>query len=58
MFVKPPVGRPSVDDFYVSSFCNECNKHFLIEQELEMHKKNGQCTNIEIFLVNPKLNKL
>ena len=39
ILVKPPWGEPGKDDFYVPSYCNKCNRHFLIEEELQIHKK-------------------
>ena len=49
MFVKPPLGIPGADDFYVPSYCNKCSKHFLIKEELEMHKKDYESTSIKKF---------
>ena len=37
--MKPPVGIPGKDVFYVPNFCDVCNKHFLIDTEFEIHKK-------------------
>ena len=55
MFVKPPLGIPGADDFYVPSYCNKCSKHFLIKEELEMHKKDCESQALINFLMNPKL---
>jgi len=37
--MKPPVGLPGKDVFYVPSYCDKCSKHFLIDAELEKHKQ-------------------
>ena len=37
--MKPPVGIPGKDVFYVPNFCDVCNKHFLIDTEFEIHKQ-------------------
>ena len=36
--MKPPVGIPGIDVFYVSGTCKKCNKHFLIKEEIEDHQ--------------------
>jgi len=38
--VKPPVGIPGKDVFYVPNYCDNCNKHFLINAEFKIHKMN------------------
>jgi len=38
-FMRPPVGVPGKDVFYVPNYCIKCNKHFLIDAEMEFHKK-------------------
>jgi hypothetical protein len=38
-FVKPHVGIPGKDVFYVPSYCQKCNRHFLIDGELKVHKR-------------------
>lgn len=55
MFVKPPLGIPRVDDFYVPSYCNKCSKHFLIKEELEMHKKDCDNINIKKIFHEPQI---
>ena len=53
--MKPPVGVPDVDDFYVPSYCNKCSKHFLIKEELEMHKKDCDSINIKKIFHEPQI---
>lgn len=36
--VKPPVGVPGMDVFYVPNYCEKCNRHFLIDDEFANHK--------------------
>ena len=36
--MKPPVGIPGVDVFYVNGVCKNCNKHFLIKEEIKDHQ--------------------
>jgi hypothetical protein len=38
--MKPPVGIPGKDVFFVPNFCNNCNRHFLIDAEFENHKRD------------------
>jgi len=35
--MRPPVGIPGKDNFYISCVCEKCNKHFLIEEEIKDH---------------------
>ncbi len=37
--MKPPVGIPDVDVFYVSIVCEKCNKHFFIKEEVQEHQR-------------------
>ena len=38
--VKPPVGIPGKDIFYIPNYCDNCNRHFLINAEFKIHKMN------------------
>jgi len=38
-FMRPPVGVPGKDVFYVPNYCDKCSRHFFIDAEMEMHKK-------------------
>jgi len=37
--MKPPVGIPGKDVFFVPNFCNKCKNHFFIDAEFEIHKR-------------------
>lgn len=37
--MKPPVGIPGVDVFYINSICDKCNRHFLIQDEVKEHQR-------------------
>ena len=36
--VKPPIGTPGVDVFFVDGICEKCNRHFLIKEEIHEHQ--------------------
>jgi hypothetical protein len=38
--MKPPVGIPGKDVFFVPNFCDNCGRHFLIDDEFKEHKLN------------------
>ncbi len=35
--MRPPVGIPGKDDYYIDGVCGKCNRHFLITEEIEDH---------------------
>jgi len=39
IYMKPPVGIPGKDVFHIPNYCDNCNKHFLIDAEFEIHKR-------------------
>ena len=37
--MRPPVGIPDIDVFYIDGICKKCNRHFLINEEVKEHQK-------------------